>query len=154
MASYEANITRSVVAILIGTVIGGALNAVAVIWPPSASRWPAFIDATTLCGATIGLGLLVFASPAWWFLHRAGWRGPATAGILGATLGFVVAVALLALLPGQAEYLHGDTYDLFVRDGVITSEGWAHFLMWSGQQALICAVVGLAIWRVAYRRAS
>ena len=103
------------------------------------------------------IGICVFGGPVWIILHDAGWRQPWMAGLAAASLPFIVTFALnTGLFTGQAT---GDmTYfvggGLIWDDGVLTDFGWWRAFQGALMFALYGFLVGLLIWRVAYRNAA
>lgn len=103
--------------------------------------------------------LCALGGPAWRMLHRRHFRGWAAAMILGALLTFTldlyVATGFGLSRRGSGSHLNaweegGSTYI----DNELTSHGWAVGLKNAGLFGLEGALVGLVVWRVAYRRQS
>ncbi|HEY1559664.1 MAG TPA: hypothetical protein VGF71_02110 [Caulobacteraceae bacterium] len=105
------------------------------------------------------MGLILIGGPAWWLLHRHGFRGWRAAILTGMVLTFVAMLVLAIPIPGQGPGWPPS------RDAIkapptgsvvvykITQHGWELI----GLRALLTAFVGgavaLLVWRVAYRRA-
>ncbi len=128
-----------ILGVLAGAAAGGFLLSaeafVAMAWPPYGCG-PAcgsamlgtllFLGLASLIAAFIyGLGLALLAGPLWWLLHRSGYRGWLAAVLLGAVLNLVVGVVIAGCSLGIVACLTGTG-----------------------------AVVGLLVWRVAYRKTS
>lgn len=110
---------------------------------------------TALIGWTIGI--CVFGGPVWIILHGAGWRQPWVVGSVAAIIPFIVTFALnTRLFAGQTT--GKETYfargGLIWEDGVLTAFGWWNAFQGALFFALYGFLVGLLIWRVAYRRSA
>jgi uncharacterized membrane protein YiaA len=103
------------------------------------------------------VGIVVFGLPVWRALHTTGRRAWFHAVIAGATVPFVVYLALsTGFFTGHANgnwSYYGDGGKHWV-DGVITMFGVRMAVQNAAQLGLMGALVGLVIWRVAYRRES
>jgi hypothetical protein len=102
-----------------------------------------------------GLGLLVLGAPAWWLLHRFGFRGRGAAIALGAILTFAVTAA-----PGayqeiwpkpqtQSEKSRPGNGINAEREG--SQRGWHGTFVFAAALSIAGGIVGYAVWRVAYR---
>jgi hypothetical protein len=100
-------------------------------------------------------GLFLIAPLPWYLLHRSGYRGFLAAMGFGFVAAFATVATVLTrgfgLIP-QEPFSVSDSGGATWIDGKQTLHGWAEAL----EAALLCglcgAVVGLIVWRVAYRR--
>lgn len=141
---YRTTIDRAGLSLALGTVMGGlgaaALAGSGIGWTPAA----------TALGMAAGMAvaaaiIVLIAAPAWLWLHRRGWHGAGHAALLGWTIGIVL------LLFGQT---HG--FGLFAAapsDLRTDQMRWISAAAVAALGALYPAVVALAMWRTAYRRA-
>lgn len=104
------------------------------------------------------VGLTVAGLPAWIVLHRRGRRGWRAAVALGAGLTFTVFMLLSFgddLIreppPTGSTFSAGDAFGQIVVDNQTTAYGYFTKVLVSAIFALIGAVVGWVVWRVAYR---
>lgn len=103
------------------------------------------------------IGICVFGGPAWIFLHDSGWRQPWVAGLVAASLPFIVTFALnTGLFSGQTtgSMTYFASGGLLWDHGVLTESGWWRAFQGALMYALYGFFVGLMIWRVAYRKAA
>jgi len=123
-----------------------------------AEQWGAiafFMASGTLVFAVC---LVLLATPLWLLLHGLGYRSWLTAASLGTSLGFFTSMFLYVaphlFRAAGSSYSYGGSEGLIVDGNRITDLGWRLYLSCSFGIALVCLVVGLVIWRIAYRRAS
>ena len=108
--------------------------------------------------------LLFIGFPAWLALDLTGRRSWRWLAATGALLGFAVSLWLTVTLrfvpsPRHSEGFRGglvfDHKDTIVATPAgITAHGWRTAVIESLPPALACALLGLVIWRIAYRRTS
>lgn len=140
---YETSLDRIGWAIGIGGLIGGMIAAILTV--ASGSTGAAGVILALIAGtAMTALGITALAVAPWALLHLAGRRGPASAASLGACIGFVVSLGGLTYGFGLAAMPALDARTLFFR--------WASGIATSLVMAAITAGIGVAMWRVAYRR--
>jgi hypothetical protein len=101
------------------------------------------------------IGLAFCGAPVWLVLHATGRRRWQNAVVAGALVPFIVSLAFTTRFftgraSGQWSY-YGNGGDHWI-DGKITMFGITMALQSAAQLAAIGALVGLVIWRVAYRR--
>ena len=160
MARYETTLVRAVLGLVAGAATGGVLIALLLL-PGSNLEYlrqyglghgiAIFIYAAGVW--TMGLGLV--APVPWALLHWRGYRGPWVAVSLGALLSSAVLFGFLTdgfgLFP-QHGVSAADSGGPTRIDGRLTLHGWVE----AAQLSLLCGVVGgivgLVIWRTAYRR--
>ena len=158
---YTTNPRRAAMALLAGAGAGAVL---VVLWSFWGHADPRYVrdywrrDALivfTYAAVVWAAGLLVIAPVPWLMLHRNGWRSWWIAAVLGAGLSFVVALALLTdgfgLMQMSGSISAADSGGPTRVDGRLTPHGWAE----ASKFALVCSVlgglVGLVVWRTAYR---
>ncbi|MBC6982620.1 hypothetical protein [Caulobacter sp. 17J80-11] len=133
MTTYVTNPTRAGLGLTSGAVIGAASWALAFVMSTGddvavAAPIVLLVGPAALIVYVLGLGLL--GGPVWLILHELGRRDPLSAVVLGGVLN-ALPIGLPSLINGTTD---PDTY------GVVALA------------AAIGALVGLVIWRVAYRR--
>ena len=160
MAEYQTTFLRAVLAVGAGAVAGAAMVTVWFLAGASDLNYLRqygfqagvliFINATVIWA----LGLVLVGAPLWAILHYYGKRNWTAAGALGAILTFVVTLGLLTngfglLVSGNLSA--SDAAGPIWVDSQLTAHGWAVAL----EVAVVCciagALVGLIVWRVAYR---
>lgn len=101
-------------------------------------------------------GLILVAVIPWSLLHHCGLRGWPIAIILGLVLTFVVIFGFLT--NGFGAYVSDSVFSAADNggptwvDGRLTPHGWFEAFQFSAICGAVGATVGLAVWRVAYRR--
>jgi hypothetical protein len=138
-----------VIATLFGHLMLGALSGMRVDVPNIAEIFWALVYGSVL----FLVGLTVLAGPLWFLLHRAGRRSWVDAALLGMLLGFLVSLAgymsPALFVDGTSSF--GDAGGPLLEDNVVTPHGWRVFLGYSAIYAIVCGLVGFAIWKMAYR---
>ena len=157
---YTTNLPRAALAILVGTIVGAILVTLWSFWGNTNFQYlreywqrDALI-VFTYAAFVWAAGLFVVAPGPWAMLHRNGFRGWWAAVGLGATLSFVVTLGLLTNAFGLIDSTISSAADgggpTWV-EGRLTRHGWAE----ASEFALVCSalggLVGLAVWRTAYR---
>lgn len=142
-AYYETSIDRMGLAIGTGGAIGGLIAAGLMLFAGPASIL-ALAAALVVGSVLTALAITALAVIPWTLLHAAGRRGPVSAVLLGAAIGFVL-------------FLGGQTYGYGLFAAPVTDSGtltyrWISAAATSLVMATISAGVAAAMWRVAYRR--
>ena len=143
LRGYETSLDRAGLALAAGGLLGGAIATVlvAIGGPRSA------VDLAVgfLVGAVIvAMAATAIGAPLWVVCHAFGRRGPVAAAMVGAVAGF-------ALFLGGQTYGFG-LFDMPVTDARTLLFRWISAVATSLILAAISAGIGLAMWRVAYRR--
>lgn len=139
---YETSIDRVGLAIASGGLMGGAIAATMLAF---AGSTVGAIALAVLVGAIMtALAITALAAIPWTVLHATGRRGPASAAMLGAAIGFLL-------------FLGGQTwgYGLFAMPAMDMSTlvfRWASGIATSLVMAAMAAGIAVVMWRVAYRR--
>jgi hypothetical protein len=158
---YTTNLTRAAVAIIAGIIAGGTLVVLWSFWGVTDVQylrdyWHRDAKVVFTYAALVwASGLLIFALVPWAILHRKGIRRWWVAIALGAALAFIVALGLLTdgfgMFSFSGTISAADSGGPTKVDGRLTRHGWAEAF----KTALICGalggVVGLVVWRTAYR---
>jgi hypothetical protein len=140
---YETTLARAALALLAVAICGAAYLTILALTDQ--------IDFFALVGlASLGLGSLLLAAPAWWLLHRLGQRTPIQAAIWGAILSPVSYLGwswwswrfLTAVGKGPSPI--SDSLGAGYWPAMIESAAWF---------SIAGAIVGLVLWRIAYRPA-
>lgn len=142
---YRTSLDRAGLAIGTGGLIGGLLAAVLTATSGRTGA-PGVILALAAGTAMTALGITALAVLPWAMLHIAGRRGPVSAALLGAGIGFVLFLGGLTYGFGLGAMPALDPRTQFFR--------WASAIATSLVSAAVAAVIALAMWRVAYRRAA
>jgi len=153
---YRTNRSRACRALLAGTVTGASFIALLHVWilvqesgiPGSLHYLPLIALMFMVAFGGWAVGLIIFAVPVWWLLHKTGVRNWPAAVIFGAIAAFLGHVGLEAV--GFRAITAA--MDSMFSDDQLAQSGW-----WSAYRApLAFAVVGVVvatvIWRKAYRR--
>jgi hypothetical protein len=161
MQTYQTNLPRALLGIGVGIIAGASLTALwslngasyedlagpeiysyaVVVWVYAAVFWTA--------------GLLLVACLPWAVLHWLGVRSWWGAAVFGAILTFAVSLGLLTHgfgLNPPGSFSSSDSGGPEWINGHITPHGWANAARFAAVLAAAGALVGLAIWRTAYRR--
>lgn len=165
-AVYETTLPRAAAALFVGQLTGGSLVTAWVLGEAlyAAASQPGdlalgvaslFLTGAAVTG-TFGLGLALLAAPLWYVLHRLGWRGPLAAAVLGWVLTFCTVAGprtLWSLIVNAGDkFTIGDNGGAEMIEGVLTRHGWSNILGSAAEIGVAGAIVGLVVWRVAYRR--
>lgn len=143
LRGYDTTLDRAGLALAAGGLLGGVFTSVlvAIGGPPS----PLGIAVGFLVGMVItAMAAVAVAGPLWLVAHALGRRGPWSAAVIGAVAGFAL-------------FLGGQTYGfgLFAMpptDARTLMFRWISAVATSLILASLSALIGLAMWRVAYRR--
>lgn len=140
---YEGSLDRAGLALGAGGVVGGlfAVALVAIGTGPD----PLALSVGFAIGAVItAMAAVAIGGPVWLLCHALGRRGPGMATGVGALAGF-------ALFLGGQTYGFG-VFAMPVTDAQTLLYRWISAAATSVVLALVAAVVGWTMWRVAYRR--
>lgn len=140
---YEASLDRAGLALGAGGLVGGTFAAILV------SIGSGLAPVTLIVGFVIGVLITMMAAvaiggPVWILCHAMGWRGPGMALGVGAVAGF-------ALFLGGQTYGFG-LFDMPATDSQAVLFRWLSAAATSVILALVSALIGWTMWRVAYRR--
>ena len=140
---YETNLDRVGLAIGAGGLMGGAI---AVLMMAFGGALSVVTLATALVVGSLltALAITALAAFPWMLLHAAGRRGPVSAAVLGAVIGFVVFLGGQTWIFGILEIPAMDARTLLFR--------WASGIATSLVMAAMAAGIAVVMWRVAYRR--
>jgi MFS family permease len=162
MDAYETNLPRAALGIAMGTIAGaGLVTLFAVLTDIEYFReYGRQTDAGLLvfiyAAFAWGAGLMLFAPVPWAILHHYGARTWPVAMALGAFLTFAVVVGLITngfgLIVASPGFSAADNGGPTWIDGRLTRHGWAEAVKVALACSVAGAVVGLLVWRTAYRR--
>lgn len=142
---YEASPDRAGLALAAGGLVGGAFAAVLVMVGDGLA--PLAILAGFVIGTIVtAMAAVAIGGPLWLVCHATGRRGPGMAVLVGALAGF-------ALFLGGQTYGFG-LFDMLATDTRTLLFRWISAVATSLLLALVAALVGWTIWRVAYRRSA
>lgn len=140
---YEATLDRVGLALGVGAVMGGSL--VLGLFMLGGQRDPIALTTAWLLGTVfVGIGITAVAGPLWLVMHVAGLRRARHAALVGA-------LAALAIFVGAQTWGFG-LADMPVMDNRTLIFRWISALLTSGVVALLAALIGALMWRIAYRR--
>lgn len=143
LRGYRTTLDRSGLALGVGGVLGGVFALVLAL--AGGTRSPLELAMMLIGGSFVTTMLIVAAAGPFWLLcHALRWRGPVAAALVGALVGFV------PILSGQT-YGFG-LYAMPATDPRTLLFRWLSGAATSVPMALVAAGIGLAMWRVAYRR--
>jgi len=140
---YETNLDRVGLAIAAGGLMGGAI---AMLMMAFGGALSVVTLATALVVGSLltALAITALAAFPWMLLHASGRRGPVSAALLGAAIGFVVFLGGQTWIFGILEIPAMDARTLLFR--------WASGIATSLVMAAMSAGIAVVMWRVAYRR--
>jgi len=160
---YETNKIRIILAFAVGSFIGAIIESFSylttLINVNGMDHFYIFWYDKSLSVFTISyiiwLGsLITFGAPVWYFLHRKNWRKFHFSIIAGAIVPFIVVfVFQTGFLSGKSSRNFsyygegGKQWDA----GSLTPYGWEIAFQTSLGYALVGSVIGLIIWKIAYR---
>lgn len=140
--AYQTSLDRAGWALATGGAFGGIVTTGLVV--AGGTGDPVRIGVAFLLGTLMSaLAITAVATPLWAVMHAFGWRRAVHAAMTGAACGFVL-------------FLFGQTYGFGVLDAPPSDVGtllfrWASAAATSAIIALVAALIGLVMWRVAYR---
>ena len=140
---YETTLDRVGLAIAAGGLMGGAIAALMMAFG-GALGFGALAMALVVGSLLTALAITALAAFPWMLLHAAGRRGPVSAALLGAAIGFVVFLGGQTWIFGLMEIPAMDARTLLFR--------WASGIATSLVMAAMSAGIAVVMWRVAYRR--
>lgn len=160
MNAYATSLPRAVLGLVAGTMTGAVL---VMLWAQEgvdrfdATSFRHALTVFTYAAVLWAGGLLSVATLPWLALHRFGWRGWPSAIALGAVLTFLVVFGFLTngfgLFVAESRFFAADSGGPTWVDGRLTAHGWFEAFQFAAICSAMGAVVGFAVWRVAYRRA-
>jgi len=162
---YETTPGRVILALLAGAMVGACLVAASSILSMElySSNDPKLLELIWL-GLFVGngafvifaVGLSLVGGPAWLLLHNLGWRGWPEAIAVGILLTFAASLCLQSGWPlpppTKSTYSADDSGGPLIINNIVTAHGWTIFVQQSMQLSIVGGIVGLTIWRIAYRR--
>lgn len=161
MATYTTDVPRCLLALPAGALAGAVLTSLWSVWGWQgvlADAAPSALSVLVYAAAIWGAGLAVIATPPWAGLHLLGWREWWVAALLGAALTFLAVLTLMTGLYGLhmsgASFSAGDGGGRTWDNGALTAYGLVQAVKLAGACSAMGAIVGLVVWRIAYRRQS
>jgi hypothetical protein len=143
LRNYDTTLDRAGIALATGGLLGGLFTVVLILLGGSWS--PVALVVGLIVGSVISaMTVVAIGGPLWIVCHALGKRGPVAAASVGAVAG-------LALFLGGQTYGFG-LFDMPVTDASTLMFRWLSGLATSLILAGMSAAIGLAMWRVAYRR--
>ena len=140
---YETSLDRVGLAIGAGGLMGGAIAVLLMLFGGTFAIGTLAI--TLVIGSVLtALAITALAAFPWILLHAAGRRGPVSAALLGAAIGFVVFLGGQTWIYGLIEMPAMDARTLLFR--------WASGVATALVMGMMSAGIAVVMWRVAYRR--
>jgi hypothetical protein len=140
---YETTLDRAGLALGAGSMLGGVL--VLALFVAGGERDPLRLTVAWIIGSIfIGLGITAVAGPLWLVLHVAGLRRARHAAMLGAATAMAIFVGAQTWGFGLLGMPAMDNSTMVMR--------WIVAFATSGVVAVFAALIGVAMWRIAYRR--
>lgn len=97
--------------------------------------------------------LILVGGPAWWLLHRHGFRGWRAAALTGMALTFIVGLIFAVPLPHRGgAYSEADRSGILIENDQLTAYGWEKAAEGALLQSFVGGAVALVMWRIGYRR--
>ncbi len=149
----ETSPLRVALGLLSGAVVGAAVfwvGAMTVDHSPitQSLHLTTFLSLTAVTGVIWLAGLLVLACPIWFILHRLRARGPLAATTLGSVLSF------LFFFGAMTNWFGLNAPGSPIGAATLRDLDWWRGLEAAGWMTPLGALVGLVVWRVAYKRVS
>jgi hypothetical protein len=152
MERYSTSWSRALLGLTAGAAIGALLLTMS-----QADTFAQGLDVLPVLFAAVGVTMLVLGVPFWVSLHTSGARDWSDAMLLGG----VMALAVAAAITGHARWYLGRTGEFYLvhaRVMLLTQRmSAAEWTVWGMQVALagiVGALVGLVVWKIAYRASS
>jgi hypothetical protein len=140
---YDAKLDRVGLALAVGSALGGAL--VVALRLAAGERNPMYLSGSWLLGTVfVAIGITAVVGPLWLVMHVAGLRRARHAALVGA-------LAALAIFVGAQTWGFG-MLDMPVMDNRTWLYIWLSALATSAVLAAAAALIGVIMWRIAYRR--
>ena len=140
---YDATLDRVGLALAVGSGLGGTL--VVALRLIAGERNPMFLTGSWLLGTVfVAIGITAVVGPLWLVLHVAGLRRARHAAMVGA-------LSALAIFVGAQTWGFG-MFDMPVMDNRTWIYVWLSALATSAVLAVMAALIGVVMWRIAYRR--
>jgi hypothetical protein len=140
---YETTIDRAGLALALGAALGGALVMLLVLAGGQTS--PLALVVAWLIGTPfVGIAITAVAGPLWLVFHVAGLRRGRYAALVGGV------TALAIFIGGQTGGF--GLFGMPAMDGRTLAARWISAVLVSLLVAFFSAAIGVAMWRVAYRR--
>lgn len=144
-AEYEASLDRAGLALGAGGIVGGLFAALLVTIDSGFDFFPMLVGFIVGAGVT-AMAAVAIGGPIWILCHVLDRRGPWSAVSVGALAGF-------ALFLGGQTYGFG-IFGMPAGDAPTLLYRWVSAGAISLMLALVAALIGWTMWRVAYRRAT
>lgn len=140
---YDATLDRVGLALGTGSALGGALIVGLNLY--AGERDPMMLMGTWLLGTVfVAIGITAVVGPLWLVMHVAGLRRARHAALVGA-------LSALAIFVGAQTWGFG-VLEMPVMDNLTLIYRWLSALATSAVLAALAALIGLIMWRIAYRR--
>ena len=140
---YETTLDRVGLAIGAGGLMGGAISVLMMLFG-GALAVGTLAMALVIGSILTALAITALAAFPWMLLHASGRRGPISAALLGAVIGFIVFLGGQTWLYGLVAMPAMDARTLLFR--------WASSVATSLVMAAMASGIAVAMWRIAYRR--
>ncbi|MFZ5748032.1 MAG: hypothetical protein ACOY45_10325 [Pseudomonadota bacterium] len=140
---YDTTLDRAGLALAMGSMLGGFVVLGLVL--NGGQRDPLALVTAWLIGVAFNaVAIIAVAGPLWLVMHVAGWRRARHAALVGG----VTAVAILA---GAQTYGFG-LFEMPAMDSRTLLYRWLSAIATSAIVAILSAMIGVVMWRIAYRR--
>ncbi|MCW3846163.1 hypothetical protein OF829_02860 [Sphingomonas sp. LB-2] len=140
---YDATLDRVGLALATGSALGGAL--VVGLRLIAGERNPMYLTGSWLFGAVfVAIGITAVVGPLWLVMHVAGLRRARHAALIGA-------LAALVVFVGAQTWGFG-LFQVPIMDNRTWLYVWLSALAVSAVLAVAAALIGVIMWRIAYRR--
>ena len=141
--NYDISIDRAGLALGAGSLLAGVLVLALVLL--SGKSDPLTLASLFVLGSLFaGIAITAVGGPLWLVMHVAGLRGPRHAALVGA-------VTAMAIFVGAQTYGFG-LFEMPPMDNSAWIYRWISALASSAVLAVLAALIGLVMWRIAYRR--
>ena len=142
---YEASLDRAGLALGVGSALAGGI--VLGLLLLGGQRDPMSLAAGWAIGSIFsGIAITAVGGPLWLVMHVAGLRRARHAALVGA-------ITAMAIFVGAQTYGFG-LFEMPPMDNRAWLYRWLSALASSAVLALLAALIGMAMWRIAYRRAA